>query len=201
MELRGRSVLVLASASPRRLDLLARLGIPVEVRPSRVDESLPPGRPLAEALEEVARRKAAAVAREVGGAWVLAADTAVVLGGRVMGKPRGRKEAREMLRALSGRVHRVVTAVALLGPGTDRTVAVETRVRFRRLSEAEIAWYTGLDEPYDKAGAYGIQGRGAFLVESIEGSYTNVVGLPLSETVDLLRSTGLLPWRLEEDEA
>ncbi len=194
MERRGRSVLVLASASPRRLELLGRLGIPVEVRPSRVDESLPPGRPLGEALEAVARRKAAAVAHQVAPAWVLAADTAVVLGERVMGKPRGPDEAREMLRALSGRVHRVITAVALLGPGADRTVAVETRVRFRRLSEDEIAWYTGLDEPYDKAGAYGIQGRGAFLVESIEGSYTNVVGLPLSETVDLLRPTGLLPW-------
>ncbi len=192
-------VLLLASRSPRRRDLLAAAGIPFEVRPSRADETIPAGLPLGEALQEVALRKAREVAGTASpGAWVLAADTAVVVDGRALGKPRDPGEAREMLQALSGRTHRVITAVALLGPGRDRSVAVETRVRFRRLRPDEIAWYVGLDEPYDKAGAYAIQGRGAFLVQEIEGSYTNVVGLPMSETVDLLRSSGLLPWEREE---
>ena len=192
-------LLLLASRSPRRRDLLSAAGIPFEVRPSLADETIPDGLPLGEALQEVALRKAREVAGTASpGAWVLAADTAVVVDGRALGKPRDRAEAREMLEALSGRVHRVITAVALLGPGRDRSVAVETRVRFRRLHPDEIGWYVALDEPYDKAGAYAIQGRGAFLVQGIEGSYTNVVGLPMSETVDLLRSSGLLPWEREE---
>ncbi|RMG85004.1 MAG: septum formation inhibitor Maf [Candidatus Dadabacteria bacterium] len=187
--------LVLASASPRRRELLASVGIAVEVRPSHVDETLAPGLPLEDALVQVARRKAQAAAGGDPDAWVLGADTAVVVDDRVLGKPAGRDEARAMLERLSGRSHRVITAVCLVGPGgEDRSIAVTTRVWFRALAAAEIAWYTGLPEPYDKAGAYGIQGAGAALVERIEGSYTNVVGLPLAETLALLRGTGIPPW-------
>jgi len=189
------SLFILASGSPRRREFLGALGLSFEVRPSHADETLPPGLPLAEALVAVARRKARDVGRTAPpGAWILAADTTVALGERVFGKPRDRAEAEEFLRALSGATHRVVTAVAFLGPDTDRSFSVSTEVRFRSLSEPEIAWYASLSEPYDKAGGYAIQGQGAFLVAEIRGSYTNVVGLPMAETADLLAEAGLAPW-------
>ncbi|MHB8767148.1 MAG: Maf family protein [Deferrisomatales bacterium] len=189
------SRLVLASASPRRRELLSALQVAFDVVPSGADEALPPGLAADPALEAVARRKALEVLRRVGAhRWVLAADTGVVLGREVFGKPAGRAEAEAMLRALSGRTHRVVTAVALAGPGPERVLSVSTDVTFRALSEPELAWYAGLAEPYDKAGAYAIQGQGAFLVAAICGSYTNVVGLPMAETADLLAGLGLAPW-------
>ncbi len=189
--------LVLASASPRRRELLAALGVAFEVRPVRTDETLPPDTALDAALQAVALRKARAVRAD--GRAVLAADTAVAVDGQVFGKPAGRADAQAMLSALSGRTHRVVTGVALCTPAGHRTLAVETRVRFRDLTPAEIGWYASTDEPYDKAGAYAIQGRGAFLVAGITGSYTNVVGLPMSETVDLLAGEGLVPWGEEAE--
>ncbi len=191
------SRLVLASASPRRRELLSALGVAFEVRPARADETLPPGVALGEGLQAIALRKARAAGAD--GRAVLAADTAVAVDGRVFGKPAGRAEARAMLSTLSGREHRVVTGVALVTPAGHQTLAVETRVRFRHLAPAEIGWYANTDEPYDKAGAYAIQGRGAFLVAGIEGSYTNVVGLPMSETVDLLAAEGLVPWNEEAE--
>lgn len=191
------SLLILASGSPRRRELLGALGIPFEVRESGADETLPPGLPLADALQEVARRKAQDVVGSAPcGAWILAADTAVVLGERVLGKPRDRGESEKFLRVLSGATHRVVTAVAFRGPGVDRSLSVSTQVRFRRLGAPEIAWYASLPEPYDKAGGYAIQGQGAFLVAEIRGSYTNVVGLPMAETAQLLTEAGLTPWSL-----
>lgn len=187
--------LVLASGSPRRKRFLAELGISFEVVPSRADETLPSGLPVAAAIEAVAARKAREVReRGAGSRWVLGADTAVVLGERVFGKPRDRDDAVAMLRALSGRSHRVITGVALVGPGGEHSLAVETEVVFRALSGAQIAWYAASEEPYDKAGGYAIQGRGSFLVAAIRGSYTNVVGLPMAETVDLLDAAGLIPW-------
>ncbi len=189
------SRLILASGSPRRRELLAALGVSFEVIPGTADETLPTGEPVHRALELVALRKAREVAARVGpDAWVLGADTAVVQGDRVFGKPRDRAEAGRFLQTLSGAEHRVITAVALLGPGASRTVSVATRVRFRPVSEAQAAWYASLEEPYDKAGGYAIQGSGAFLVEAIEGSYTNVVGLPMAETADLLEEAGFAPW-------
>jgi septum formation protein len=189
--------LILASQSPRRRELLGALGVPFAVVPSHADESLPGDLPLGSALEAVALRKAQEVASSAAGPdpfWVLGADTAVVVGERVLGKPRDRADAVAMLGALSGRAHRVITAVALVGPAVSRSLRVETQVTFEPLTAAQIAWYADLDEPYDKAGAYAIQGRGAFLVASIRGSYTNVVGLPMAETVRLLEGAGLTPW-------
>jgi septum formation protein len=187
--------LTLGSESPRRRELIAALGIPFDVAPARVDESLPCDRRIESALETVALRKARAVSdRAAVRGWTLAADTAVVVGSRVFGKPTGRGEAVAMLRALSGRSHRVITAVALLGPAFERSLAVETEVVFGDLSESQLDWYTRLEEPYDKAGAYAIQGQGAFMVAAIHGSYTNVVGLPMAETVALLQEAGLTPW-------
>ncbi len=188
--------LVLASASPRRAALLAQVGVPFEVRvsdaPENADEA---GRaPAAVALEH-ARAKALAVAPTVPGRLVLGADTVVVLGDEVLGKPGDAAEAAAMLRALSGREHEVITAIAIaLSDGSASQVLAEhaehTRVFFRTLGEDEIARYVASGEPLDKAGAYGIQGRGALLVRRIEGCYFNVVGLPLSRTGEILAGLG-----------
>jgi septum formation protein len=144
----------------------------------------------------LARAKAQAVAGRFPDAWVLAADTTVALGTELLGKPSGPEEARQMLTQLSGRGHAVYTGVALAGRADGATV-VHTRVTFRTLSAGEIDWYVGTGEPLDKAGAYALQGRGGFLVAAVEGSPTNVIGLPLGETLELLARAGVpLPWGL-----
>jgi septum formation protein len=187
--------LVLASRSPRRKELLAQLGVELEVSPADADEAVLPGEAPRDYVLRVAREKARAVAGPV----VLAADTAVVLGGEVLGKPAGADDARRMLRALSGTVHEVLTGVCVRRAQptlvVEHDVVVSTRVRFARLSDVEIAWYVATGEPLDKAGAYAIQGAGGAFVLSVEGSVSNVVGLPLAETADLLRRAGFpLPW-------
>lgn len=190
--------LVLASASPRRAELLRQVGIDFEVRVSRVAEDADEGglTPAQVAVEH-ARAKAMDVAGRSPGRLVLGADTVVVLGGQVLGKPAGPDEAREMLGRLSGRAHEVITAVALaLGDDPPRVVAddhVATEVVFRALDEGEIERYVATGEPLDKAGAYGIQGRGAVLVRRVAGCYFNVVGLPLSRTWEMLREAGRGP--------
>jgi septum formation protein len=187
--------LVLASQSPRRRDMLEQLGIALEVRPAHADESVLAGEAPRDYVARVAREKARAVSGEV----VLAADTAVVLGAEVLGKPTGAEDARRMLRALSGTVHEVLTAVCVRCAqptrATELEAVVATKVRFARLSAREIDWYVATGEPGDKAGAYAIQGAGGAFVLSVEGSVSNVVGLPLAETADLLRRAGFtLPW-------
>ncbi|HZN92358.1 MAG TPA: Maf family protein [Myxococcales bacterium] len=191
----GQTKLVLASASPRRKALLAGLGLSFETVAPGVDEAVREGEAPLTYVLRVARAKAVAGARLQPGAVVLAADTAVVLDGAILGKPAGEAEAKHMVRSLSGRRHSVWTGVALDGAARASAV-VETVVWFRELSEAEIAWYASTGEPLDKAGAYAIQGAGGMLVQRIEGSASNVVGLPLAETVELLGRAGLpLPWR------
>ncbi len=187
--------LVLASQSPRRRELLGQLGIALEVRPAQTDESVAPGEKPRAYVLRVAREKARAVPGEL----VLAADTAVVLGDEVLGKPEGPDDARRMLRALSGTEHEVLTAVVVRrpspAPALELDAVVATRVRFAPLSPAEIDWYVDTGEPRDKAGAYAIQGAGGAFVLGVEGSVSNVVGLPLAETAALLRRAGLpLPW-------
>lgn len=200
--------LVLASASPRRRDLLERFGRPVQVRPADVDETAAPG----EDAVDLVRRLAVAKAETVLGlaaeddVVVLAADTVVVLDGEVLGKPGDDADAARMLGRLSGRTHRVLTGVAVtarrpptgpagshgLGPATTAIAHVEaTEVTFAALTAAEVAWYVATGEPLDKAGAYGIQGVGAVWVSSIRGSWDNVVGLPLGVTRRLLAEVGL----------
>ncbi len=187
--------LVLASQSPRRRELLAQLGVALEVQPADADESVLPGEPPHEYVLRVAREKARAVAGPV----VLAADTAVVLGREVLGKPRDAEDARRMLRALSATSHEVLTAVCVRRTqpalAVELDVVVTTRVRFARLGDAEIDWYVSTGEPLDKAGAYAIQGAGGAFVLGVEGSVSNVVGLPLAETAELLARAGFpLPW-------
>ena len=185
---------MLASGSPRRKALLSGLGLSFETVAPGVDEAVKEGESPLTYVLRVAREKAAAGARLQPGAVVLAADTAVVLDGAILGKPSGEAEAKRMVRSLSGRRHSVWTGVALDGAARAEA-AVETLVWFRALSEAEIAWYASTGEPLDKAGAYAIQGAGGMLVQRIEGSASNVVGLPLAETVELLGRAGLpLPW-------
>ena len=191
-----RRRLVLASASPRRAELLREIGVPFEIIPSEIEEAWPPGTPR-DTVTALALTKARSVAMRVGSAVVLGADTAVVLDGRVLGKPVSPEEARRMLRELRGRQHEVVTGVAVVEApaGRETATAVVTRVLMREYSEAEIEAYVATGEPFDKAGAYAIQGAGGALVEKVEGCYTNVVGLPLTTTRRLLEACGAISSR------
>ncbi|MBI3697270.1 MAG: septum formation inhibitor Maf [Acidobacteria bacterium] len=171
--------LILASASPRRREILRRAGIPFLARPSRVDETPLPGETPAAHVRRLARAKAQA-ARRRPGEWVLGADTVVVIGNRILGKPRNSREAARMLRSLSGRMHRVLTGLCLLTPHRSHSAVVETKVWFRPLSPTEVARYLASGEPLDKAGAYAIQGLASKFIRRIDGDYSNVVGLPLS---------------------
>jgi septum formation protein len=183
--------IVLASASPRRAEILSALGIPFEVVPSAVAEILQPGEDGVSAASRLAREKARDVGRAVS-APVLAADTLVFLGSEILGKPADAADARRMLALLSGKTHSVVTGVALLFEGVLREENAISRVRFAGLSPEEIDWYAATGEPMDKAGAYAVQGAGARFVESIEGSPSNVIGLPARAVYALLRQAGLL---------
>lgn len=192
--------LILASASPRRRELLERLGLPFEVRPSGIEEPLAAGVPASTLTTTLARAKAADIAdrlRAAGeAALVLSADTLVVLDGQPLGKPTSQGDARAMLRALRGRSHEVVTAVVVRAAdpaGRELTEAVVSQVLMRDYTDDEIAAYVATGEPDDKAGAYAVQGRGRRLVSRVDGCYTNVVGLPLRTTARLLRAFGLTP--------
>lgn len=191
--------LLLGSASPRRREILQTLGIPVRVAPAHVAEEVRPAEPADAYLGRITQDKLAAAARgaELAGAGgLLVADTAVLVDGAILGKPEDEAHAREMLRRLAGRVHEVWTRFALARPEEPaRALAAETvrtRVELRALAEGEIARYAASGEGLDKAGAYAIQGLGSFAVARIEGSYTNVVGLPACEVVSALLRTGLL---------
>jgi septum formation protein len=193
--LKDPTPLVLASSSPRRRDLLSQLGLHFTVSAADLDETPLPAEAADVYVLRLAREKARTVAARFPGAWVLAADTTVALGTELLGKPVDDAEARDMLTRLSGKTHSVYTGVALAGRADAATV-VHTGVTFRTVTAEEIAWYVSTGEPLDKAGAYGMQGKGAFLVSGLEGSPTNVIGLPLAETLELLTRAGVpLPWR------
>jgi septum formation protein len=182
--------LVLASASPRRAEILSSLGIPFATHPVSLDESPLPGETAEASAARLAAEKAALAARARPESWVLAADTLVFLDGAILGKPRDDADAASMLRRLAGREHGVVTAVHLRrGEGPSRGIAEVSRVRFGPLDETEIAWYVSTGEPRDKAGAYGVQGLGARFIEEIHGSFTNVMGLPARSVYRLLRAS------------
>lgn len=185
--------LILASLSPRRRELLRSAGVDFSVAQAHVVEDPLPCEPPAEAAARLALAKALDVSSREPGAWVLAADTIVVLDGEILGKPESSAQAGQMLERLSGRQHQVLTGVALIDPGGEvrhRSV-VSTMISFRRLGPCEIEEYVGTGEPFDKAGAYGIQGRAGHFVSRIEGSYTNVIGLPLESVLEVLASFGL----------
>ena len=185
--------LILASASPRRRALLAQLAIPFTVLPANIDESIMPGEGPWAYTRRVAYAKARHVARQCPTAVVLGADSVVVLEQHILGKPQDPDDARQMLSRLSGRSHTVMTAVAVLHDARHVVCldVVQTLVHFRRLSRAAMEHYIATGEPMDKAGAYAIQGAAAAFVESWEGCYTNVVGLPLRRTAAFLQALGL----------
>jgi len=180
--------LILASASPRRADLLRSSGFDFDIEAAHVDEVPRDGEPPSAYTRRVARNKAEHVAQNHTGenVVVLAADTEVVLGRRILGKPADHDEARRLLRLLSGAVHEVLTAVMIIGPGRQAEEVVTTRVWVTRLNAADIDWYVASGEPMDKAGGYGIQGLGARFIERIDGSWSNVVGLPVAVVHRLL---------------
>lgn len=187
--------LVLASGSPRRRDLLTSIGLTFDVRPADVDETWTDGEDPSTYVQRVALAKARAGVEQIGDARdvvVLAADTTIDLSGEILAKPDDDGHARRMLHALSGRNHQVLTAVVGVGPSTEHAVLVSTDINFRSISDAEIDWYLSLGEHRDKAGAYGMQGAAGAFVEHISGSPSNVIGLPLVETIDVLRACGVV---------
>lgn len=184
-------MIVLASASPRRADRLRRIGVPFLIRPVAIDESPRPNEPAASYVLRLAREKAAAGTAD---RVVLAADTTVCVDGRIFGKPRDERDGIAMLLALSGREHQVFTALSVRSPDREACRLASATVTFRPIDAAEATAYWRTGEPADKAGGYGIQGMGGVFVSRIDGSPGAVVGLPLRETYDLLRSFGVPCW-------
>jgi septum formation protein len=187
-------VLRLASVSPRRRELLTQIGVPHVVTGAHIDESALPNESPRAYVQRLARTKALAVWERDPSLPVLAADTTVVLDGVIFGKPQDRDDALRMLAALSGRTHEVLTAVALATRSGVTMRLSESRVTFRALTPAECAAYWDTGEPRDKAGAYAVQGLAAVFIESLAGSYSGVMGLPLFETAQLLQAAGVPSW-------
>ena len=191
---RATGSLVLASASPRRRELLAKAGAAFRVLPAEIDEAPLPGETAEALVRRLAREKAGTVASRLGRAphWVLGADTVVVVGDDILGKPADAEHAEQLLGRLLGRTHRVVTGVAVVATATGQTHSrvVTSRVTMRPADAAEIRAYVATGEPLDKAGAYALQGLGRSFVERVEGSESNVIGLPLAETAELLERAG-----------
>lgn len=182
---------ILASGSPRRHELLNLIGIPHEVRPANIDETIRHRETPRRHAERLAREKASAIATRDPNLITIGADTIVVTNRKVLGKPADTAQAAAMLRQLSGRKHTVITAVAVSRGKKLRSAVEEVQVRFRKLHDDEIDAYVATGEPMDKAGAYGIQGYGATIVESVDGDYFSVMGLPLARLVGLLRDVGV----------
>jgi septum formation protein len=190
-------VLILASTSPRRVELLRAAGIDVEVCPANVDEAVRAGEPPEGYACRLAREKALAVSIQSPDRLILGADTVVVVNGLILGKPRDSDDAIRMLRLLSGRRHDVITGVALVAPDGASGTRVDSRaettaVEFAPLSDGEIEWYVASGEPMDKAGGYAIQGLASRFVTRVEGSYSNVVGLPIALVYEMCTRAGLL---------
>jgi septum formation protein len=187
--------LILASGSPRRKELLAKLGIPFEVVTTGVSEDVEPDTDPGDMVVMLAKRKASAVADNQTNGLVIGSDTTIAFEGKVLGKPTDQENAKDILRSLRGKHHQVFSGIAVIDAGSKRveTTAVITDIKMRDYSDDEINDYVDTGEPMDKAGAYAIQGKGRQLVEQIEGSFDNVVGLPLNELAELLRRFGLEP--------
>jgi len=184
--------LILASKSPRRYELLKQVGVDFEVIPSRIEEDYIKGESPRKHVLRLAEAKALDVGNQHPDCWVVAADTIVYVDHSILGKPKSREEARKMLRRLSGKEHRVLTGFSVhhLEKGKGDREAVQTSVKVKKLTQPEMDWYVKTGEPYDKAGGYAVQGIGSFMIESIKGSYTNVVGLPICELIQMLSRLG-----------
>lgn len=180
---------ILASASPRRQELLRSVGLKFKTVPAHVNEDHIRGESPRQHVRRLAQEKALLISRKHPQAWVLGADTIVVIDGLILGKPKNKTQAREMLGRLSGRRHTVFTGFTLANnaAGLIKTKVVQSAVRFKKISAGEMEWYISSAEPYDKAGGYAMQGKGAYFIKSIRGSYTNVIGLPLGEVLETLK--------------
>jgi len=196
------SALVLASKSPRRRDLLTQAGLNFKVVPSSVDETCIPQSKPSSYVKALAEAKVGDISKKYPDCWVIGADTIVLIDDTILGKPSSRKDARRMLRRLSAKTHQVLTGYAICCRAKNRRFSetIKTEVLFKKLSDAEINWYINTEEPFDKAGAYAIQGLGTFLVRSISGSYTNVVGLPICELIEHLTSEGVIGLHIEQQQ-
>lgn len=188
---------ILASLSPRREELLRSVGLKFKIIPAHVNEEYLDGESPREHVRRLSHNKAMAIAQKNPGAWVLGADTIVVIDGLILGKPKNKKQAREMLTRLGDREHNVFTGFTLAQGTTKvyKTKVIQSAVLFKKISPEEIEWYINCDEPYDKAGGYAVQGKGAYFIKSIRGSYTNVIGLPLCEVLEELKKLKALTFR------
>lgn len=195
--------LILASASPRRVELLRLMGLEFEIVPADIDETFRPEETPREHALRLSEEKALFAARTRPDAWILGADTIVVVDGEILGKPQSPEEATGMLEKLSDRTHEVLTAFCILR--LDRRIRIReivgSEVIFRKIAGEEMAWYTGTEEPYDKAGGYAVQGMGGCFVRGIRGSCTNVVGLPLCEVIDALKGVAAIGFEKRGDRA
>jgi len=186
--------LILASQSPRRKYLLEQAGISFDVEPADIEEKMIDSESPEAYVKRLSREKARFIGAKHPKTWILGADTVVVIDGKLLEKPDSMDHAVAMLKSLSNRTHTVYTGFTLCCINSNKTItqAVATEVKFKELTDQEISWYVNTDEPFDKAGAYAIQGLGTFLVKSIKGSYTNVVGLPVCEVIELLLAQGII---------
>jgi septum formation protein len=188
------SRLMLASKSPRRYELLKQVGLDFDVIPSGIEEDYIKGESPRKHVLRLAEAKALDVGNQHPDRWVVAADTIVYVDHSILGKPKSREEAKKMLRRLSGKEHRVLTGFSVqhLEKGKGDREAVQTMVKVKKLTQEEMEWYVKTREPFDKAGGYAIQGVGSFMIESIKGSYTNVVGLPVCELIQMMSRLGAI---------
>jgi len=197
MTIRLSKPFILASASPRRQDLLRSVGLKFKVIAAHVSEEYLAGESPREHVKRLSLSKAMVIAQKNPDVWVLGADTIVVIDGLILGKPKNKKHAREMLGRLNGREHKVFTGFtfAHVAAKVYKTKVISSAVQFKKISSEEVEWYVSCDEPYDKAGGYAAQGRGASFIKSISGSYTNVIGLPLCEVMEELQNLKVLNFR------
>ena len=191
------SPFILASASPRREELLRSVGLKFKILPAHVNEDYINGETPRQHVRRLSQDKARALAIKYPDAWVLGADTIVVIDNLILGKPKNKTQARQMLERLSGREHKVFTGFTLtcMASKITKTTVIQSAVKFKPISTEEMDWYISCDEPYDKAGGYAVQGKGAYFIKAIRGSYTNVIGLPLCEVLEELKNLNAINFR------
>jgi septum formation protein len=188
MSIVSNASLILASASPRRQEILRSVGLNFKIIPAHINEDYLTGESPRQHVKRLSYNKAMAIAERYRNAWVLGADTIVVIDSMILGKPKSKMQAKSMLEKLSGREHKVFTGFTIvrMESAISKTQVIQSTVRFKTISHEEMKWYVNCDEPYDKAGGYAIQGKGAYFIRAIRGSYTNVIGLPLCEVLETL---------------
>jgi len=189
--------IILASASPRRKQLLSSVGLKFKTVPAHVDENYLNGETPNQHARRLAQSKAKIISEKYPDTWVLGADTIVVIDGQILGKPENKAQAKKMLQKLSGRTHKVHTAFTITRAASSisRTRVIQSAVSFKKISPDEIKWYISSKEPYDKAGGYAAQEKGASFIKSVRGSYTNVIGLPLCEVLEEFKTLGVISFR------